>query len=102
VISPARIWRTVDGDLVPNEHPDAAFLVVGAGCEVPPADEEAVKDFLAANPDAIPAPEPEVDEAGDEPEPEVDEAGDEPEPEVDDEPAAPKKRSGRHASKPEE
>jgi hypothetical protein len=86
VISPARIWRTVDGDLVPNEHPDAAFLVVGAGCEVPPADEEAVKDFLAANPDAIPADEPEVDEAPAD------------EPEV----VAPKKRAGRHASKPEE
>lgn len=36
-----RIFRTVDGDLVPDGHLDAAFLVYGVGDEMTPEHAEA-------------------------------------------------------------
>lgn len=33
--TPAHLWETADGDLVPTGHPDAVFLKYAAGDEVP-------------------------------------------------------------------
>ncbi len=35
MITGKRLWRTNDGDLVPDGHPDAAFLAYGPGDQVP-------------------------------------------------------------------
>jgi hypothetical protein len=48
VIAGQRLWRTEQGDIVPEGHPDAAFLVVGEGCEVPDEFEAAVAKMSAA------------------------------------------------------
>lgn len=43
VISGQRLWRTADGELVPDGHPDAAFLAYGPGDQVPDADAKGLK-----------------------------------------------------------
>jgi hypothetical protein len=58
MISPERIWRTVDGSLVADGHPDAAFLVAGVGGLVDPAYEAAVSEFVKSARPEKPAAEP--------------------------------------------
>lgn len=47
MLSPERLWRTTDDEIVPEGHKAAAFLVAGAGCEVPVAFEKQVAAFIA-------------------------------------------------------
>lgn len=58
MISDKRLFLTAAGAVVEDGHEDAAFLLVGAGCELP--DHEAVKHGLMsakqAKPPAEPAP----------------------------------------------
>lgn len=46
MIASQRLCRTADGRIVPDGHPDAAFLVAGAGAEVPAEFEAAVSAFV--------------------------------------------------------
>lgn len=47
MIADQRLWRTVDGAIVAEGDPAAAFLVAGEGCEVPLEHRPAVEAFLA-------------------------------------------------------
>lgn len=49
VIAPRRLCRTDDGRIVPDGHPEAAFLVVGVGAEVPAEFEDAVTAYLSTS-----------------------------------------------------
>ncbi|WP_183092909.1 hypothetical protein [Nocardioides stalactiti] len=42
-----RLWRTADGDLVPDEHPDAETLAYGTGDPLKPEDADNVRDLGA-------------------------------------------------------
>lgn len=44
-----RLYRTRDGEIVGEGNPDAAFLVVGEGCKVPPEWADAVEAFRAGS-----------------------------------------------------
>lgn len=53
-----RLCRTADGRLVPETHPDAAFLAYAVGKEISPADEA----LLTAGPtEDVTADEPDVE-----------------------------------------
>lgn len=43
-----RLYRTTDGEIVPEGDPRAAFLVVGAGGAVPPEWARAVDEYRAS------------------------------------------------------
>jgi hypothetical protein len=73
VIAARRLWATTTGDIVEDGDPTAAFLVAGAGCEVPAEHQKAVEAFLegTAEPadEAVPADPDEAEEPADEAEP---------------------------------
>jgi hypothetical protein len=46
MISADRLWRTADGQIVPDGHPDAAFLVAGVGGPVGSEHIDAVKAYV--------------------------------------------------------
>jgi hypothetical protein len=48
MIASERLCRTVDGRIVSESDAEAAFLVVGAGAEVPAEYQDAVAVFVAA------------------------------------------------------
>lgn len=50
-----RLWRTADGDLVPDEHPDAVVLAYGTGDPLKVDDADNVRD-LGAEPSEEPTP----------------------------------------------
>lgn len=77
-IAEQRLYLNADeSEIVPEDSPDAAFLLAGEGCEVPP---EAVERYglrpKPPQPRRRKAPEPEL-----EPEPEVEAVAEQPEPE---------------------
>lgn len=54
--TPRRIWRTSDGELVAEGHPDASFLAYGVDDEVENRDADAVKALLDPDTKKAPAP----------------------------------------------
>ena len=51
-----RLWRTADGDLVEDGHPDAKFLAYGDGDEVPEGEQVRGKKSPPAANKKSPAP----------------------------------------------
>lgn len=71
-----RLWRTADGDLVPDDHPDAELLAYGTGDPLKPEDADLLRSVeiegvlvddepLAGTGDAVNADTGEVTQPGD-------------------------------------
>ena len=86
-----RLWRTADGDLVPDDHPDAELLAYGTGDPLKPEDADLLRSVeiegvlvddepLAGTGDAVNADTGEVTPAG-EPLPPIEQNGGDPLPE---------------------
>lgn len=56
--STRRIWRTVEGDYVPEGHSKAAFLAYGEGQEISPVDLTPLREAPTEGPTAKMGPKP--------------------------------------------